>query len=72
LTKALESLLRKTARSTTINFVTELDPIDGLFSPEAEINLYRIVQESLNNIIKHSHATKRADRAQSASRPPCV
>jgi signal transduction histidine kinase/ligand-binding sensor domain-containing protein len=57
LTKALESLLRKTARASAINFVTEIDPIDGLFSPEAEINLYRIVQESLNNIIKHSDAT---------------
>jgi signal transduction histidine kinase len=34
------------------------DSIDSFFPKAEEINLYRIVQESLNNIIKHSGATK--------------
>ena len=28
-----------------------------MFTPEQEINLYRIVQESVNNILKHAAAT---------------
>ena len=35
----------------------EIDNIDNAFNPTAEINLYRIVQESLNNIVKHSAAS---------------
>jgi signal transduction histidine kinase/ligand-binding sensor domain-containing protein len=57
LTKALESIIEQTANSSEINFSSQIDPINGLFSKEAEINLYRIVQESLNNILKHSQAT---------------
>jgi signal transduction histidine kinase len=67
LTKAIEAMIRKVAAAAGIKFSTEVDNIDGLFDPQAEINLYRIVQESLNNIVKHSGATeatvaiKRAD-----------
>jgi signal transduction histidine kinase len=57
LTKAIEFILAKIAASTEISFTSKLDSIDGMFSPEAEINIYRIVQESLNNIVKHSGAS---------------
>jgi signal transduction histidine kinase len=57
LTKALQSIIRKMRDSSDIRFTAEIEPIDDLFSKEAEINLYRIVQESLNNIVKHSNAT---------------
>jgi len=43
--------------STDIEFTTETDNIDGLLSGEFEINLYRVLQECLNNILKHSAAT---------------
>jgi signal transduction histidine kinase len=56
LTKAIEYILAKVASSSKIRFSSELDRIDDVFSPEAEINIYRIVQESLNNIVKHSRA----------------
>lgn len=56
LTKAIEHIVAKVASSSAIRFTAELDRIDGLFSPEAEINIYRILQESLNNIVKHSRA----------------
>jgi signal transduction histidine kinase/streptogramin lyase len=58
LTKALAAMIRKTAGSSNIEFSTTLDKIDDLFSKESEINLYRIVQESVNNILKHSAATR--------------
>ena len=58
LTKAIEFIIAKVAASSDIKFSSVLDPIDDLFSPDAEINIYRIVQESLNNIVKHSGASQ--------------
>lgn len=58
LTKALESIIEQAAASSEINFAAQVDPVNNLFSKEAEINLYRIVQESINNILKHSQATE--------------
>ena len=36
----------------------DIDRIDGLLNPDAEINLFRIVQESVNNILAHANATE--------------
>ena len=58
LTKTLIAICQQAEQSSGITFITELDPLDGLLSKEAEINLFRIVQECINNIIKHSHATE--------------
>jgi signal transduction histidine kinase/ligand-binding sensor domain-containing protein len=57
LKEALEFMLEKIAGSSPIRFSAEIDQMAGIFSKEAEINLYRIVQESINNIVKHSGAT---------------
>ncbi len=58
LTSALETMIESAADASEIEFVSEIDDVDDLLSKEAEINLYRIVQESLNNILKHSGAGK--------------
>ena len=50
--------VEKVANSTGIPIDAEVEDIDDLFSGESEINLYRIVQESLSNIVKHSAATQ--------------
>jgi signal transduction histidine kinase len=55
---SLEAMLDKLAESCPIRFSRELDELDGLFAPAEEITLYRIVQESLNNVIKHSQASE--------------
>ncbi|MDQ3652904.1 MAG: histidine kinase [Acidobacteriota bacterium] len=58
LTSTLEALAERVARVSQIAFTAEIDRIDNLLPQEAEINLYRIVQECVNNIIKHSGATE--------------
>jgi len=57
LTKALESMLKKVSQASGIKFSIMIDPIDDLYSKEAEMNIYRIVQESANNIVRHSGAS---------------
>jgi signal transduction histidine kinase/ligand-binding sensor domain-containing protein len=59
LTKAVQSLIRK-ATTPNLEINSQIDNIDGILPPEMEINLYRILQESLNNIIKHSKANEAA------------
>ena len=57
LTKTLRAIFMRISEVTAIAASTDLDPIDDALSEEAQINLYRIVQECANNIIKHSNAT---------------
>jgi ligand-binding sensor domain-containing protein/signal transduction histidine kinase len=58
LTEAIQSMLEKVAASSGLQFTVAIDPLDGLFSGEAEISIYRIVQECVNNIVKHSEASE--------------
>ena len=57
ITKALENVIAEINEFSTIFFSEEIDNIDNFFPKEKEIYLYRIVQECVNNIIKHSKAT---------------
>jgi signal transduction histidine kinase/ligand-binding sensor domain-containing protein len=58
LTTTIGAMIEKIEKSTTIKITRELDDIDGMFRPSDEITIYRIIQESLNNVLKHSHATE--------------
>jgi signal transduction histidine kinase len=58
LTKAIEAMLRKASQASGIAFAPALDPLEGRFPAESEISFYRIVQEAVNNILKHSSATQ--------------
>ena len=51
-------MLRNVARASGIAFTADLDDIDGMLPPDAEINLFRVVQECANNIVKHSGASQ--------------
>jgi signal transduction histidine kinase len=56
ITKAIEHTLTQVDENTALFISAEIDNIDNLFTPEEEVNIYRIVQESLSNIIKHGGA----------------
>jgi signal transduction histidine kinase/FixJ family two-component response regulator len=53
---ALDNLVEDFCRFHDCHLTMELDGIKGVFGPEEEISIYRIFQESLNNIAKHSKA----------------
>jgi PAS domain S-box-containing protein len=56
LTSALRALVQNTDESSSMAIKGKFDLVDDLFPREAANNIYRIVQESLNNILKHSRA----------------
>ncbi len=56
LTSSIEEMIERVSDSSNIEFEVEMEDLDGVFSKQNEINFYRIIQESLNNIIKHSGA----------------
>jgi PAS domain S-box-containing protein len=58
LTGAIEAMIDAATRSTGFPFMRKLDPIDDVFTGEAMTHFYRIVQESVSNILKHARATR--------------
>ncbi len=56
LTKALQAMVVSISRASAMPIQTELDTINGLLEPSLEIHFYRIAQELLSNLVKHSHA----------------
>jgi signal transduction histidine kinase len=58
LAESLRHLVATIGTITSIRADAFIADIDNLFDKESEINLFRLVQEALNNIIKHSQATK--------------
>jgi signal transduction histidine kinase/ligand-binding sensor domain-containing protein len=62
LTNTLQTMLRQIANASDIGFTFEVDQIDNLLSKDKEISLYRIVQEAVNNILKHSGASEASIR----------
>ncbi|WP_299210853.1 ATP-binding protein [uncultured Aquimarina sp.] len=57
LTGTIQSSVDAIDENYDIFISTKIDNIDGIFDQEKEINIYRLVQESFNNILKHSNAT---------------
>ncbi len=58
LTATIEEMIEDVETASGIEINCDIERIDDLFSKENEINFYRIIQESLNNIVKHSNAAK--------------
>ena len=44
------------SHASDIKFNLEMENIDRLLTKESEIHYYRIIQEAVNNIVKHSQA----------------
>ena len=67
LTGAVKSIAKKLSRASGIEIRASCEPNDLKIPPEIEINLYRIVQEGLANILKHSNADKASVKLNSSN-----
>ena len=56
LSKAIQAMLNQIDRSTALTVQHEIEPVPPNLSAELQINLYRIIQEALNNVLKHAQA----------------
>ncbi|MGQ0735611.1 MAG: ATP-binding protein [Acidobacteriota bacterium] len=54
----LRAIFMRIAEVTSIAASTDMDAIDDALPEDSQVNVYRIVQECVNNIIKHSRATE--------------
>lgn len=58
LASTLEEMLEEVAGATGLAISVTIPALDGWFTPAEELNLFRIVQEAVNNIVKHAEATQ--------------
>jgi signal transduction histidine kinase len=56
---AIKNLLQEYGKHYSVQWtLSQVEEINGLFSPLSQINIYRIFQESLTNIARHAQATQ--------------
>jgi len=60
LTQAIRASVSRASENSSILFASRVEAVDGLFDKDAEIHVYRIVQEAITNVVKHSAATEAA------------
>lgn len=56
LAESVREMTARLASATGIEFTCRLDAARGQLSPDAEVSLFRIIQEGLNNVVKHAGA----------------
>ncbi|HWV29532.1 MAG TPA: 7TM diverse intracellular signaling domain-containing protein [Dyadobacter sp.] len=57
ITQSLHSLLEDVIETDLIELETDIQNFDNILSKSNEMNVFRIVQECFNNILKHAQAT---------------
>jgi two-component system, sensor histidine kinase LadS len=58
LSNTVRFMVEQVGSSSGIQFKSEIAPLENLFTPDEEVILYRLVQECISNIVKHSRATE--------------
>jgi signal transduction histidine kinase len=60
LTQAIRTSVNRASENSSTVFASRVEDMDGLFNKDTEIHVYRIVQEAVTNVVKHSAATEAA------------
>jgi signal transduction histidine kinase len=60
LSQAMRATVTGASNNSQIMFASRVEDLDTLFDKDSEIHVYRIVQEAINNVLKHSAATEAA------------
>lgn len=55
-TAAITAMINEVDKNTNIFFTSEIENIDAMLSKDAALHMYRIIQEVLNNMVKHAEA----------------
>ena len=55
---SIRDMATRVSQASGIAIATELDVLDGALASETQMSLYRVAQEALNNVVKHSGATE--------------
>jgi len=66
LSRTIENMLQRVAETCDVRFDIAIGHVDDCFPPDAAISVFRIVQEAVNNVIRHAgarHARVRVDHA---------
>lgn len=56
LKRALEAVIEQAAAASGIPILSTIGEVDGAFRKDDEINVYRIVQEAVSNLVHHARA----------------
>lgn len=56
LTMAIEAAMQKLNEVVDVPCTASVDSVDGLFSKDEEIHVYRMIQEGVNNAVRHAEA----------------
>jgi signal transduction histidine kinase/ligand-binding sensor domain-containing protein len=56
--RTIETLLTRAASASGIAFTPDLADVNGMVAKDVEVSVFRMIQESVNNVIKHSGATE--------------
>lgn len=56
LKEAIESVINRISQATDIKIVSNIEDVNDVIPSEYKIHFFRIIQEVLNNIVKHSNA----------------
>ncbi len=58
LATALHAHLRTLREAAGLDVEADIDPVDRLLAPDSRLALYRVVQEALSNVVRHSGASR--------------
>ena len=55
--EAVETMVSRVSTGSKIRFFKQIDSVEGVLTDTKIVYLYRLIQEGLNNILKHARAT---------------